>query len=351
MPNCRVCGKECRSIGSVEYYTGFPFEIMQCDACGCRSTTSDPDVYDRLYSQQKSIYGIYDEASAQAEALFKRNDLVGLQYALQKSPKYNFVVSQAIHLPLSAKVLEIGASRGHLASYFILRGNKVVGSDVSREAVRKANETFGQHFHHIDSPEIEASAPYDFIYHVGTVGCVADPIGLTKRLLGMLAPKGTLAFNAPLLEACYLKDQLWNDAANPPDLVTLFPSGFFARTFGGDAQVEERFDYVTARENLRISLRRTFGQWKKPVPIPLNSSMSDYQTGRHSESFPERVALKLANVSGLLQGKELFPGLHDEAPLHRWMKKRPAPFGYYVTMRRARVPHIELDQPVLKTSA
>jgi hypothetical protein len=210
----------------VEYYSGLPYEIVQCAACGCRSTRSDPEIYDRLYSEQKSIYGIYDEASARVETLFKRGDLLGLQSVLKQSPKYNFVISHAMHLPLSAKVLEIGASRGHLASFFILRGNKVVGADVSREAARRANETFGQHFHHIDSPEIAGNAPYDLIYHVGTIGCVPDPVGLTKNLLGMLALGGLLAFNAPLLEACYLKGQLWIDESNPPDLVTLFPADF-----------------------------------------------------------------------------------------------------------------------------
>lgn len=315
---CRVCEASARSIGSVEYYSGFPFEIIQCQACGCRSTTYDPQAYDALYSEPNSIYGIYNETAARTEKLFKQGDLTALQSELSQSPKYRFVISLASDLPKSAKVLEIGSSRGHLTSYFILRGNPTIGADISREAVKGANEVFGPYFFHIDSPEIANNAPYDLIYHVGTIGCVPDPIGLTRRLLAMLAPNGVLAFNAPVLEACYLKGQLWNDAANPPDLVTLFPSGFFARLFGRTAKVEERLDHMSDRDNIKAALRKAFTRWKPPTAIPINQSLSDYQSGRHHETIVERGAIKLASKIGL----------------HRWLAKRPTPFGYYVTMSR-----------------
>ena len=45
------------------------------------------------------------------------------------------------------------------------------------------------------------SPPYDVIYHVGLIGCVADPIAFTRRLLAMLKPGGTLLFNAPNRDA------------------------------------------------------------------------------------------------------------------------------------------------------
>ena len=44
---------------------------------------------------------------------------------------------------------------------------------------------------------IRAEAPYDFIYHVGMIGCVSDPVKLTRELLALLKPGGILLFNAP----------------------------------------------------------------------------------------------------------------------------------------------------------
>src|SRR5437660_518436 len=80
-----------------------------------------------------------------------------------------------------------------------------------------------------DDRAMDAMAPYDVVYHVGTIGCVADPLGMTKRLLGLLKPGGRLLFNVPNRDGCYLRGQLWIDAAPPPDVVTLFPSGFWRR--------------------------------------------------------------------------------------------------------------------------
>src|SRR5205814_1852125 len=121
-----------------------------------------------------------------------------------------------------------------------------------------------------DSSSLQLGAPYDIIYHVGMIGCVADPIELTKQLLAMLTPHGRLLFNAPNRQSCSLRGQLWLDSAPPPDLVTLFPPGFWKRQFYASAAVIEETEMHSARMSLEIGLRKSFGpRWQKPIPLPL----------------------------------------------------------------------------------
>ena len=111
--------------------------------------------------------------------------------------KYRFVIEHVETQPTEARLLEFGCSRGYLTSYLILSGRDILAADSSTEAIETAKAYFGPHFVLADSPRIVASGPYDLIYHVGTIGCVADPIAFTRCLLRLLKPRGRLVFNAP----------------------------------------------------------------------------------------------------------------------------------------------------------
>src|SRR5262249_49492552 len=147
------------------------------------------------------------------------------------------------------------------------------GVEVSPKAIAAAAAAFGDYFVRARDPVIEAQAPYDVIFHVGTIGCVADPVGMTKRLLSLLKPRGRLLFNAPNRDGYTLRDQLWFDSAPPPDVVTLFPPGFWRDQFGDVALVSEEIEFCSPQQNLLIALRKlTRRKWRKPVPMPLKES-------------------------------------------------------------------------------
>ena len=165
----------------------------------------------------------------QRPRLFDQGDLAGLRGELSKIAKYKFVLESVEHQPKSIRLLEVGCSRGYLTSYFILSGYQVLGTDVSLDAIAGAKGAFGDYFISADSAAIQDRAPYDVIYHVGTIGCVGDPLGLTRNLLKMLKPGGVLLFNAPNADSCWLRNHLWIDAAPPPDVVTLFRPGFWRK--------------------------------------------------------------------------------------------------------------------------
>jgi SAM-dependent methyltransferase len=198
-----------------------------------------------------------------------------------------------------------------------------MGVDVSAEAVESARAAFGDHFAVAGAPPVAAGAPYDVIYHVGMIGCVADPLGLTKSLLTILKPGGRLLFNAPNRDSCYLRGQLWLDSAPPPDLVTLFPPGFWPRQFESVAEVRERAESWPVERSVEIGLRKVFGRrWRKPVPVPLANARertagTGYSPARLWRKF-EQVVAKAGRITGL----------------SRLAPKQPSEFGLYVSMTK-----------------
>jgi SAM-dependent methyltransferase len=260
-------------------------------------------------------------------------DLDGLRYELAQNSKYKFIIEGVERGSRNASLLEIGCSRGYLTSYFILAGYNIIGVDVSESALAFARAAFGDYFAMRGDSVVTDRAPYDVIYHVGTIGCVSDPLGLTRQLLSMLKPGGRLLFNSPNLQSCWLTNQLWIDAAPPPDLVAIFPPGFWARCFADQAYVEEQIEHCDPNKGLSIGLRKLFGRkWKCPLPIPLDKSSELYLKGSNGTAlnghrprigdeawrFFERAVLKVCRDTGLL----------------RHVRKEPSEFGLFVSMTR-----------------
>jgi SAM-dependent methyltransferase len=327
---CRVCGSgNVTKLGSVEYYIGFESPIYDCGHCLCRFTTHDESTYEMLHDEPGSCYYVYREFLERCKKAYLEKDIDALKSHLSQGTKYKFVIDECNSKPQDTKVLEIGCARGHLTSYFILAGYHTTGVDVSESAIREARGTFGNHFVVNGDPSVDENAPYDVIYHVGTIGCVADPVGLNRRLLALLKPGGRLLFNAPNLASCWLANQLWIDAAPPPDLVSMFPPGFWQKRFSEEALVEETVENCDPNRSLVIGVRKLLGrQWKAPVPVPVDKSSSGYLTGNF-RNRPRHLGDEMWN---LLERSilKVFP----TTGLSWFVPKQPAEFGLLVKMTR-----------------
>ena len=331
---CRICGSDnIKTAGLVEYYSGFAWPIADCGECHARFTKHDETIYDAMHSEAGSVYNVYRGLLDESTKAFKERDINALKQILSRASKYKFIIDEVKRGPNSARLLEIGCSRGYLTSYFILSGYEVTGVDISDSAVESARRAFGTHFVFEGDRSIEDGAPYDVIYHVGTIGCVRDPLGLTRRLLCLLKPGGCLLFNSPNLESCWLAGQLWIDAAPPPDLVSIFPPGFWMKHFAREAQVEEQVENCQHDKALAIGISQLFGRrWKRPVPIPLDQSRDRYVTrnGGNQMNGQRRIfrddAWQVFEKSVMRLGKKT--GLSRLAPA------RPADFGIFVKMTR-----------------
>jgi SAM-dependent methyltransferase len=326
--NCRICGStKTRVLGEVEYYSGFAWPIADCQECRCRFTRHDDKVYDYLHLNARTTYGTYREMAASCKKSFHNKDLARLKRDLLSIAKYRFVIESVEGLQRNdVRLLEVGCSRGYLTAYFILAGYDIAGSDVSAEALASAREAFGDCFFTAESPDLARKAPFDAIYHVGTIGCVGSPLEFTRRLLTMLKPGGRLLFNAPNADSCCLKDQLWIDASPPPDVVTLFRPGFWKRFFSDVTDVVEEIETEPPERSFAIVLRKLACRWRPPTAVALEESYSDFKGPRTRSktlgdrlwNLVERGTIKLGKCTRSL-------GL---------TRRQPSPFGLFVTMTR-----------------
>ncbi len=324
---CRVCAaRNANEIGQVEYYLGYSWKIFDCFACGCRFTKHDESIYNWLHSKRSSVYGLYRELTDRCKHLFDQGDVSGLRRELSKTAKYKFVIEAAEQQPRSARLLEVGCARGCLTSYFILAGWEIKGADVSPDAISGARAAFGDHFIPADSTAIQDRAPYDAIYHVGTIGCVGDPLSFTGRLLRMLKPEGQLFFNAPNADSCWLRGQLWLDAAPPPDVVTLFRPGFWRKHFSTVADVVEEVEMCARDQAFEIGLMKLFGRQWQAIPLALDASVDHYQGGRPEYHGRNHQLWHIFELSSLKIGRVTH--LSHLAP------RQPSPFGLFVKMTK-----------------
>jgi SAM-dependent methyltransferase len=321
---CRICGSDkITKRGEVEFYFGYARPVYDCNDCGCRFTRHDTSTYDLLYSEEGSCYSRYAEQAKTCKTLFDRGDLGGLRAALSVGSKYRFIIDEIDRAPAGARILEIGSSRGHLTSYFILAGRDIIGVDISRKAVAAAKVDFGDHFMQADDHSIAARAPYDVIFHVGTVGCLADPVGMTGQWLGMLKSGGRLLFNAPNRDGRTSSSQLWFDSAPPPDVVTLFPPGFWRSYFGDAALVSEYIEFCSPEQNMLIALRKLASRkWRKPMPLDLKDSERCFALA------PKLGDALWRNLERAVRKSAQWTRLNRVAPLH------PSEYGLFVQMVR-----------------
>jgi SAM-dependent methyltransferase len=320
LKDCRICGSsEITKQGEVEFYFDYEWPIYDCHACGCRFTLHDNSAYDLLYSEESSCYSRYTGQTKTCKRLFDQGDLAGLRAELSRGSKYRFIIEATDREPAEARILEIGCSRGHLTSYFILAGREIAGVDISPNAIATAKANFGDYFLQAGDPSIEVRAPYDVIFHVGTIGCVSDPIELTRQWLDMLKPGGQLLFNAPNRDGCILPDQLWFESAPPPDVVTLFPPEFWRDRFSDVALVSEHIEFCLPEQSLLIALRKLARRrWRKPMPLALRDSE------RWSAPVPTISDAVWLNLERAVRKAGQWTGLHRLVPLH------PTEYGLFV---------------------
>src|ERR1700722_12629636 len=131
LSRCRICGSEVIvKRGQIECYFGYAWPVYDCDDCGCRFTLHDNSVYDWFYSENRSSYSRYSSQVAKCRRLFDLGDQASLRSEYLQGSKYEFIIKHIDREPPNAKILEIGSSRGHLTSYFILGGRKITGGDI-----------------------------------------------------------------------------------------------------------------------------------------------------------------------------------------------------------------------------
>lgn len=310
MMKCRICGSDNSSI-VVHYqpYSDYATDVFDCLDCGCRFTLHDPSIYEKLH-RSSSTYSDHRKVQMAIDKLFRAGKNEALESRISADSRNRFILEQLSGLPDGAKLLEVGCSRGYLTAALLLRGYDVLGVDISPSALEAAQSSFGNHFVTPDDSRVNFGAPYDAIYHVGTIGCLEDPIGVTRMWLSMLKPGGILVFNAPNRQICDVLKIPWSFSTPPPDLVTLFAPKFWENQFSDIALSTVNVENATPEFSAMVIL----------VPWLLRRRRRSLL----NRSLLDSVSSKFGSLVGRVGGKI---GI---------TRALPAEYGIYVTLRRDR---------------
>jgi len=119
----------------------------------------------------------------------------------------------------------------------------------------------------------------------------------------------------------HLRGQLWLDSAPPPDVVTLFPEGFWRAHAEAGVRVEETAEMTAAPESMVKTLQRWLGaKWQPPIAHrPDTPSAHQWMQPAAGAAWRtiEAVAAKLSSVTGIHFG--------------RW----PEEYGLFVVMTKS----------------
>ena len=323
---CTACGaQDTEQVGMYRPYSDYDCFVHDCLVCGARFAQHDGSIYEKLHSTRGSPYDVQWNLAEEIVDSFRRDDLAALRVTFSRLPKQRFVIDTLQGPSRPRNLLEVGCSTGYLASYFLAAGDQVLGVDVSPSAIAKATSLFGPHFAVAGSDAVLERAPYDAIYHVGTVGCVDEPATFTRDLLDLLRPDGRLVFNAPNVLACRRPGELWGASTPPPDLVALFDPDYWWTRFSDVADVDvvvaEADPYqelIRRLHRFRIGSRRMGQPPKRLLNSDAGSSSPDRPARASKHPILRPAAKGLASVASALH---LLP-------------RTPAQHGIHVVMRK-----------------
>lgn len=324
MTRCTVCASsQVNLLGSLKPYYDYCAEIYECLDCESYFTQRDEDIYENLHKSRHSSYSQHSVLAQEVLGYFHSADINKLQAHVSESIVHSFIFNSINNQKNAEKILELGCSKGHFGSYFILSGYKYSGVDISPTAVAEATAHFGDHFFCATDSTVNQNAPYDVIYHVGTIGCVESPIDFIKYNLSLLRKGGLLLFNAPNVNACKRFKELWVSQTTPPDLVTLFHPDVWKSQFNELAEVDvtitpERTPAALKKIWKKIKLGTTLLPPKQSIYSPMTVAKNS-ATDVNNRDSPITQAIKktVLKVAKPLLGNSI-----------------PAEFGVLVAMRK-----------------
>ena len=159
-----------------------PFDLVRCDHCGL--VQQFPRYSEaQLRSLYSGDYYVFDEEEPQRWA--------------------RAVQQYAVHLlrlepAKGRRVLDIGCALGHFSALAAHRGWRVVGIDLSADAVSRAARQFKLDFHAGDAFRfLDALPPFDVIFMGDVLEHVQDPQSFIRRIRRALSPGGIVCIDTP----------------------------------------------------------------------------------------------------------------------------------------------------------
>lgn len=263
---CNACkSAEVKKLGVLKAYIDYETLVYRCIHCKSHFVKRTASIHEELHKVEGSTYSSHTDLALKISRFFAAGKVNKIREILSEAAANKFIIKSINKFKNDIKILEFGCSKGCLGAYFLASGNNYTGLDISKTAIKEATSYFGNHFMLSDAPQIKENGNYDVIFHVGTIGCVEDPVAFINYNLSLLSKGGTLLFNAPNARSCEIFSDIWVTQTFPPDLITLFPVAFWHTQFSDQADVRVQIASERPAAILRkIMLKLTKGTTISP---------------------------------------------------------------------------------------
>lgn len=202
---CTLCNSQAFRVyeGMIGYIENSKFDIYECANCDASFVdplSSDESIYNHIYRQAELIPG-YTRYSRFAELVKKVGrpldvlaNLENTYWSVRESLRKIFGDHKK-----DISILEVGSGLGYLTYSLNKAGYTTIGLDLSREAVNKAKERYGNFYEAGDLFLVSKERPkcYDCIIMTEILEHVENPKSFIEATLFMLKDGGKLIITTP----------------------------------------------------------------------------------------------------------------------------------------------------------
>lgn len=201
------------------YKVGMFFKIYRCDNCNTSFTSPQGDttrIYEDIYRNGEKVPGydrywhFFHHTKDQKDPLRFLADSDEDYWGVRESLK------KLVTDKKKTKILEIGSGLGYLTYALRKEGYDVIGLDISKEAIDRANSHFGDYYTCADLYDFSKENPgsYDIVILTEVIEHIDFPMDFIRAIVELLTKKGTIIMTTPN-KSIAPDDIIW-DTESPP---------------------------------------------------------------------------------------------------------------------------------------
>jgi 2-polyprenyl-3-methyl-5-hydroxy-6-metoxy-1,4-benzoquinol methylase len=263
---CLLCGKDAtlKSTNKVGYQEPDTFHIWHCLHCNTAFSmprVNTDNLYELVYKHAENISGYNNYLNLYKDVKTKKKPL---RYLISKNLAFWSIIHvlKKKKIRKTATILEVGAGYGYFTYALHEAGYNAVGLDISKEAIDKALQSFGNYYVREDIFNYAETYPesVDIIILTEVIEHVENPMEFIRALAKLLKKGGYTILTTPN-KSFYQADVIWS-SANPPMHLWWFSEDSMA-------YIAQELNLSLEFVNFSESYQARMGKWSNaPIEYP-----------------------------------------------------------------------------------